>query len=858
MRILVVTTAHHPRYDCQALLYEYFAEQPGNEVTVVAPSTTDVTRGSRPLPEREDYGRVHVRRLYRDIPEMWQRPFARAEEFVETVREARPDVIWCWHEGNYPLAKYASELTGAPVVLYLEFPSETILKRSRNDGVPAVLSCVRTHRRIEKAMTWGGQYFLQVNAPAGVPKAESYWQDEKINRGIFVGSLGYGYKDPEHFMALLPRLFEETPMEEFMLISSGSEFPRKILEEYGSRYKIDYRPHATREEIFEEIAKSKFSVTTMRGEWPGAFPCESWALKTPVFAAGGSMGGMIEDGVSGVLSLDGVKRLYEDHALYRRIQEEGYKRYLDEYATEAVGDRCLRVFDGLVQDKMEEVWEELRWHDPQEKASENKRVVVRFAPSNAKPLRIGLQIPKAGTFSKMVWGDEILAEGLADALSQLDIVDQAVVYTPVTIHSNLDLVLSFYPYPETLFVPEAANFWWLQAGVLQDESLSKIDAAIALYEDFFAAGTGVAKWLRQYEREAAFMLMGADLGIYRPYPPAPQYRHNIVFIGNNYGRDEILERYLLPLVPLGLRIYGSGWEDVPELGEAFLGSIHPREVPKVYSSAKIVLSVHKSWHARMDIPTTRLWEATACGAAVVSDPVSLGKQIFGDAIVWSEGGRDLVEKVQFLLENDGARQALKARARLHALRTGGFQSQAVLLLSRYGRVADPEARSRERLKRLCERGEKLASKGSTSEARACYEVALQLDPASGEAANGLGAVLWAEGRQQQALEFFRRAVENDPGNADALYNLVVAAHQTGALDLLERTLRSVLSTDPTRVDVLPILADVEIRRGRTREAESLLERAIRLEPDNQEARRVLEDLRRSRARGKMSAAAVTR
>ena len=243
---------------------------------------------------------------------------------------------------------------------------------------------------------------------------------------------------------------------------------------------------------------------------------------------------------------------------------------------------------------------------------------------------------------------------------------------------------------------------------------------------------------------------------------------------------------------------------------------------------------------------------------MVSDPVSLGKQIFGDAIVWSEGRRDLVEKVQFLLENDGARQALKARARLHALRTGGFQSQAVLLLSRYGRVADPEARSRERLKRLCERGEKLASKGSTSEARACYEVALQLDPASGEAANGLGAVLWAEGRQQQALEFFRRAVENDPGNADALYNLVVAAHQTGALDLLERTLRSVLSTDPTRVDVLPILADVEIRRGRTREAESLLERAIRLEPDNQEARRVLEDLRRSRARGKMSAAAVTR
>ncbi len=846
MRILVVTTAHHPRYDCQALLYEYFAEQPGNEVTVVAPATTDVTRGSQPLPEREDYGRVHVRRLYRDIPEMWHNPHARAEAFVEAVQEAQPDVIWCWHEGNYPLAKYASELTGAPVVLYLEFPTENILKRSRADGVPAVLSCVRTHRRIEQAMTWGGQYFLQVNAPAGVPEAETYWQENKINRGIFVGSLGYGYKDPERFFALLPRLFEETPMEEFMLISSGSEFPRRILETYGSRYKIEYRPHATREEIFQEIARSKFSVTTMRGEWPGAFPCESWALKTPVFAAGGTMGGMIQDGVSGVTSLDGVRRLYEEPAFYARIQEEGYNRYLSEYATEAVGDRCLRVFEGLVQDKMDQVWEELRWRDPEAEENKGKRVIVRFAPANVKPLRIGLQIPKAGTFTGQVWGDEILAEGLADALSRLDIVEQAVVYSPVTIHSNLDLVIAFYPYPETLFVPEAANFWWLQAGLLHTESMEKIDAAVALYEDFFAAGTGTAKWLRQYGREATLMLMGADLAIYRPHTPLPKYQHNVVFIGNNYGRDEILERYLLPLVPFGLRIYGSGWEKVPELAEAFLGSVHPREVPKIYSSAKVVLSVHKEWHAKMDIPTTRLWEATACGAALISDPIPLGRRVFGDAVLWSEGGADLVEKVRYLLDNDAARAALKAKARLHALRTGGFQSQAALLLSRYGRVADPETRRRERLTRLCSSGEKLANQGNTTAARACYETALQLDPTSSEASNGLGAVLWSEGKRENALTLFRQAVESDPRNTDALYNLVVAAHEVGALDLLEKVLRNIVARDPARPDVLPILADVEIRRGRVKEAESLLERAIRLDPTDQEARRVLDELRGGR------------
>jgi len=437
-------------------------------------------------------------------------------------------------------------------------------------------------------------------------------------------------------------------------------------------------------------------------------------------------------------------------------------------------------------------------------------------------------------------------------LSQLDIVEQAVVYTPVSIHSNLDLVISFYPYPETLFVPEAANFWWLQAGLLHTESTEKIDTAIALYEDFFAAGTGVAKWLRQYGREAVLMPMSADLAIYRPHRPVPEYQHNVVFIGNNYGREEILERYLLPLVPLGLRVYGSGWEKVPELAGAFLGSIHPREVPKVYSSAKIVLSVHKEWHAKMDIPTTRLWEATACGAAVVSDPVPLGQQIFGDAVVWSGGGADLVEKVRFLLENDAAREALKAKARLHALRTGGFQGQAALLLSRYGRVADPEARRRERVNRLCASGEKLANQGNTAAARGCYETALQLDPASAEAANGLGAVLWSEGKQEQALDFFRQAVESDPGNTDALYNLVVAAHEVGAFGLLEKVLRGILAREPARPDLLPILADVEIRQGRMKEAETLLEKAVRLDPTNQETRRVLEELRGGRAPRRMA------
>lgn len=280
-------------------------------------------------------------------------------------------------------------------------------------------------------------------------------------------------------------------------------------------------------------------------------------------------------------------------------------------------------------------------------------------------LRIGLQLTVLNTYSGAVWGDEVMAVGLADALRELPEVAEAEVYDTGTIHDQLDLVISFYAYPETRLVQGVRNIWWYQAPRLQAD-LGPAAASAHCYDAVLAAGPRLAAEVRAAGAERVlFVPMSANPAVYRPVEPRDEYRHPIVFVANHNRTREEVEQYILPLVPLGLAIYGSGWEREPELVAAGVlrGRIHPNDVPALYSSAKLVLSCHTPWHRTNDVPTSRLWEATCCGAAVISDRLPTAETLFADTIAFTAGGEEMVEVARLLLAHDDLRRSLAARAR---------------------------------------------------------------------------------------------------------------------------------------------------------------------------------------------------
>ncbi|MCC7492267.1 MAG: glycosyltransferase [Fimbriimonadaceae bacterium] len=280
-------------------------------------------------------------------------------------------------------------------------------------------------------------------------------------------------------------------------------------------------------------------------------------------------------------------------------------------------------------------------------------------------LRIGLQLPIINTYSGNVWGDEIMAVGLADALRGEPGVAEAEVYDLDTIHDQLDLVISFYAWPETRLVAGPRQVWWYQAPRLRAEA-GPVTDAVGRYEAVLVAGPNLGREvLDAGARKVLFVPMSANPEIYHPVEPRAELAHDIVFVANHNRTREEVERYLLPLLPLGLTIYGAGWDREPELAAAgcLRGRIHPADVPAVYSSSKLVLSCHTPWHRLNDVPTSRLWEATCCGACVLSDRLPTAEKLFGETLVFSQGGAELAAFAQALLADDAGRQALAHAAR---------------------------------------------------------------------------------------------------------------------------------------------------------------------------------------------------
>ncbi|MGO9065950.1 MAG: tetratricopeptide repeat protein, partial [Myxococcaceae bacterium] len=74
-----------------------------------------------------------------------------------------------------------------------------------------------------------------------------------------------------------------------------------------------------------------------------------------------------------------------------------------------------------------------------------------------------------------------------------------------------------------------------------------------------------------------------------------------------------------------------------------------------------------------------------------------------------------------------------------------------------------------------QRGEKALQAGQLEQAAAAYQEALQASPRFAEALNGLGSVLFRQGKRAEAVQKFQAAIAADPGLKLAYFNLGYAA-----------------------------------------------------------------------------------
>lgn len=262
-------------------------------------------------------------------------------------------------------------------------------------------------------------------------------------------------------------------------------------------------------------------------------------------------------------------------------------------------------------------------------------------------MRIGLFLYHTGTVdSGPVWGDEVMALGFQRHMKKTAGVEFVKLYNKEQLKQAKEdqLDLGFYFHPEIDKVAKV-NIFWLQNG--QNEQ-----RAMEIARNFEGTAFCSKVLLKDYG-SGIYLPQTVDTGLYFKKPSVKTLETDITYVGNNIKEQETVKTYLEPLVNQTkhkLTLYGNNW---PYL--QFRGRISPFVVPDLYSSSKIVLSMHLKDHKRYDVTTSRVYEAMACETLVISDVVEQAVVNFHNHVVFSSGEQHLLDQVDYYLTHENAR-----------------------------------------------------------------------------------------------------------------------------------------------------------------------------------------------------------
>ena len=132
-------------------------------------------------------------------------------------------------------------------------------------------------------------------------------------------------------------------------------------------------------------------------------------------------------------------------------------------------------------------------------------------------------------------------------------------------------------------------------------------------------------------------------------------------------------------------------------------------------------------------------------------------------------------------------------------------------------------------------GNSLLRQGRDTEALACYQESVRIQPGFLPARACLGMLLLKQGRLEEAVEHLKSALSMNPHYRDALVNLGVALTKLGRLDEAAACLREQIRIDPRETDGWFNLGVVLLQQQKLEEAAQCFLAALQLKPDHEPA-----------------------
>ncbi len=366
MNILAIYPGMNERCDNAHMLTRLLAKDA--KLSVIACKSLGF-KGKGALPEYENMAGIPIHRLFKDHMEMFFFPDKKLKECLNIASDLKPDLIFCSQELNMRLAISLQKQLRVPIVLLVEdagrinsgetYSTSKFSFAMNLFGIPngrkfwdwlckradALITC---HPKDEQKLNALSRYNKPVYFlpwPTYVPSEFKFPQQREMHRGIYIGLLGPA-KNTQVFERMLPRILNETPTEEFLVIGPGPH--TKIIEKLQKETNraVKHLAGVSRREALELIAGSYYAYTpVVMGGW--GFIGDCWSMKTPLVMTHNDNYVLNEENALVAKDDDAlitnIKRLYKNPELYGSLQQKGVEESQKKHAA-VVGDQLYDSF----------------------------------------------------------------------------------------------------------------------------------------------------------------------------------------------------------------------------------------------------------------------------------------------------------------------------------------------------------------------------------------------------------------------------------------------------------------------------------------------------------------------------------
>lgn len=275
------------------------------------------------------------------------------------------------------------------------------------------------------------------------------------------------------------------------------------------------------------------------------------------------------------------------------------------------------------------------------------------------------------------WGDWYTAHEIGDALeargwrvSYLERKGEAWYSPP----SDLDVTLCLLDPFDVSRTKSTINVAWIRNWTERWLSHPWFDALDVVV----VSSDRSAEFVRADGRQAvaALMPLATNAARFDPREPEPQFACDYVFTGNFWGQRRDVIDALEVREGERFRVYGRGWDQVPEVESFWRGESAYADLARIYSSAALVIDDTAGPTLPYGAVNCRVFDALACGALVLTNCVEGARELFDDDFpTWSSREELRAQLDKFLAAPD-LRRELADRYRSTVLARHTYQRRA--------------------------------------------------------------------------------------------------------------------------------------------------------------------------------------